>query len=185
MQSLSTPASTNLMDPSDRVAPTNYAWYPICQNNGAGIYAPPNSPIFSGICTPGSNVVTGTPTILPSGVGVGSLIFGSGIPGIFYYPFTPATTTITATGVNQITLSNNAMISGYQMLSHNPYSTGRPVFNFARFYNTNPSSTQYSWSSPNIYVRESWASGLSDSFGAYVNVTSGPSGLKDVYKRQS
>ena len=51
-------------------------------------------------------------------------------------------------------------------------------FEFARFYNSDPSNATYSWSSPKLY-NAGWVATGTDSLGPYLNIADGPNGASD------
>ena len=66
-----------------------------------------------------------------------------------------------------------------------PFSAGNTTpsgisqFQFARFFNTDPSNATYAWSSPKLYSTDGWANSGTDSFGNYLDLTAGPNGAAD------
>lgn len=75
--------------------------------------------------------------------------------------------------------AGNPPPSGPPLSSGNPLPSGTSLFQFARFLNTNPASTTYSWSSPRLYSTDGWANSGTDSFGNYLDMTAGPNGAND------
>jgi hypothetical protein len=178
MPSMGGAADANVIDPADIMNPNVWAWQAPDSQNGRVAPGAPYSPTFSGTTTAGSAIITGIANT--SSLSVGQSIVGSGIPGMGFNPSIVPVTTITAINSStSITMSANAMISGVQSLSVNPTSSGQIVFNYVRFYNTNPASATYTWSSPHLYTSENWAISGTDSFGPYLTMTGGPHGAND------
>ena len=78
---------------------------------------------------------------------------GVGVSGVGV----PIGTTITAINsvARTITLSANATASGSSVSIGNHTPAGTVIFQYARYLNTNSSSSTYTWSSPNIYSSQS------------------------------
>ena len=170
-----------MIDPSDIINPNTWSWgyfafFPGANPQNYVPLGPPNSPTFSGTTTAGSAIITGIAST--SSLSAGQPIMGPGIPGL---PFSPSTQTTISTVNNSTTITLSAPVSssGTVPLSLNSGPSGTVVWNYVRFYNTNPSNGTYAWSSPNIYSSENWANSGSDSFGTYLAIGDGPNGAND------
>jgi hypothetical protein len=78
-----------------------------------------------------------------------------------------------------LSYAGNPPIGGVPFTGANTTPSGVAIFQFARFLNTNPANTTYSWSSPKLYSTDAWANSGTDSFGNYLDLTAGPNGAAD------
>jgi hypothetical protein len=173
------PYTPQVIDVSDILLPTDYSWQIYSSVDGQPTGAPPNQPSFTGTTTAGQPHVTGIANT--ANLAVGNPIFGPGIPGIvFQEPSTLASTKILSVdSATQITLTNNATLTGVQSLSINPYPAGRCNFSSVRRYSTDPTMPAVPWSSPNVYGSQAAFTSGPDSFGTYLPLTGGPLGNAD------
>ena len=68
--------------------------------------------------------------------------------------------------------------SNYQQNVYQQQPATVVQFEFARFYNSDPSSSTYAWSSPKLY-NSGWIPTGSDATGFYLNIADGPNGASD------